>query len=188
MRQLLFAFALIVSAAAADRRRRSPRLSATNARTGCAGRAADLRPASPSDPHVERRRAEDVRPGDGAGLRLQPRGRDPIVRARGRARSDRRHAALGQGVGARPELQPRHRRRAREGGVRSARESAMRSAADRPRAAERARLHRSARGALLGRSESRSRRRSRARSARRWAISRGAIPTISTPRPSTPKA
>ncbi len=93
---------------------------------------AHLRPASPSHPHVEPGSAEDVRPGAGTGVRLQPRGRDPLVRARSRAGSVAADAPLGQGVGARSELQPRHRRRTRESGVRLVVERRSRSRPRRP--------------------------------------------------------
>ena len=60
-----------------------------------AGPAAHVWPASPSHPDVERGSAEDVRPGAGTGVRLQPRGRDPLVRARGGAGSVARRCRTG---------------------------------------------------------------------------------------------
>ena len=59
-----------------------------------------------------------VRPGHVARLRLQPRGSGARVRARRGARPGRGDAALGHRVGARPQLQPRHRRSARQAGLR----------------------------------------------------------------------
>ena len=66
---------------------------------GAAGEAAELRSAPSSDSHVESRGAASIRSGDGAGVRLQSRGGDPIVRARVGARSVTRRCRTGDARG-----------------------------------------------------------------------------------------
>ena len=94
-------------------------------------------------------------------------------------------AALGQGVGARPELQPRYRRRAREGGVRIASRRRSRSPPPAPSTRRPTSMRLPCATPPIRKPIAR---RSRARSARRWAICRDGIPTISMPPSSTPKA
>ena len=89
MRRHLFAFALIVSAGCGSPAPQPAPAPSPTPAPAAPAEPLTLRPASPSHPNVERRSAEDVRPGAGAGVRVQPRGRDPIVPARRRARSVR---------------------------------------------------------------------------------------------------
>ena len=104
-------------------------------------RAAHLRPASPPDPHVERLKRRKC------STRVLHRHSASITKPRSCRSSGRQNwirqprCRMGVGVGAGFQLQPRHRRPAREAGIRRSRQSAVARGGQHPDASGRTSRH-----------------------------------------------